>query len=98
MTVMAVIRIPAKPGLRAQLLDGAQASIAKTQSNPLCLDMQVLLDASDADVLVFIEHWRSAAAHQEFRDSLMQAGAMDAIGPLLGGEITTTYYRQLDGE
>lgn len=78
-----------KPGTRDELLAAAKPFIASTRAEPGCVYFEMSVSASEPDMLVVIEEFKSAADH-DFHDKSVH---MAAFRVDLGRLVVETYFQ-----
>jgi quinol monooxygenase YgiN len=73
-------KIPAKPGMRADLVKAAQAAIDNANTEPGTTYYILHEDDKDADLLWMYELYTDEAA----RDAHLSSDGMKALGPIMG--------------
>ena len=95
MTVTAHVRLTAKPGRRAELLEIMAGSIVATRVQPLCSSVEVMKGVEGADDILLVEEWPSIDDHMQFINGVIEAGGLAPILDILAGEIETLHYTKI---
>ncbi len=96
MSVLAVIKIDAKPGRGDTLVIAMGEPVRLTQENPECTRAELYRSTARPDELVLIEQWTSIAAHHAHFESLGAAGAVADCAELWAGPPASVHYRQTE--
>ncbi len=92
MSVTAIISLQARPGQRELLLQAMAGPLAATRAHPVCSGVEMMIAVENSDELILVEQWPSVADHQNYINGVIAAGGLDALMPLLAGEIDTVHY------
>ena len=87
MSVVALVRLTAKPRQRKDLLKYMAGSVAATRKQPLCNSISVMESIENSDDVFLIEQWLTVEAHQNFISSVVEIpsnnGTISTRPPLL---------------
>ena len=95
MSVVAIIRIVAKPGQADALVTAMGEPVRLTQENPECSLAELYRSTARPDELVLIEEWTSIAAHQAHFDKLGASGAVTECAQLWAAPPASVHYEAI---
>lgn len=70
--------------------------MAATAAQEMCFSVELLAGIENENELILIEKWATVEDHQSFIGGVIEEGGLDALMPLLDGEIETSHYRAAD--
>ncbi len=93
MSVLAIVKLTAKPGLRDSLWEVMGPAVAATREQPACTYVDLLCGIENVDEILLVERWQSVQAHENFITGVIASGGLDEIIGLLAADIETSHYR-----
>lgn len=92
MSIVALIKLTAKPGKRQELLNKMTDAITATRAQPLCTGVELMGGIEDSNELLLIEQWPTVEAHENFINGVIEQGGLETIIDLLAKDIETTHF------
>ena len=93
MSVLAIVKLTAKPGLRDSLLESIAPAVAVTREQPACTSVELLCGIENVEEVLLVERWQSVQDHEDFINSVIASGGLDELMDLLAADIETSHYR-----
>lgn len=93
MSILAIVKLTAKPGLRDSLVETIGPAVATTREQPACTSVELVCGIENEEVLLLVERWQSVQDHQDFINGVIASGGLDEIMALLAADIETSHYR-----
>ena len=93
MSVLAIVKLRAKPGLRDSLLEVIGPAVATTREQPACTSIELVCGIENAEEVLLLERWQSVQDHEDFINGVIASGGLDEIMGLLAADIETFHYR-----
>jgi quinol monooxygenase YgiN len=93
MSVLAIVKLVAKPGLRVSLLEVIRPAVSATREQPACTSVELVCGIENEEVLLLVERWQSVHDHEDFINGVIATGGLDEVMDLLAADIETSHYR-----
>ena len=84
MSVMITLELPTKTESMDELLKVMKGALVDTRGYAGCQKVETFIDQESQNVFL-VEQWESAEHRQAYMGWRVEAGFMDAVGPLLDG-------------
>ena len=93
MSVLAIVKLVAKPGLRVSLLEVIRPAVSATREQPACTSVELVCGIENEEVLLLVERRQSVHDHEDFINGVIATGGLDEVMDLLAADIETSHYR-----
>ena len=93
MSVLAIVKLTAKPGLRDSLVETIGRAVAATREQPACTSVELVCGIENVEEVLLIERWQSVQDHEVFINGVIASGGLDEIMAMLAADIETLHYR-----
>jgi quinol monooxygenase YgiN len=97
MAIIVIVELPFKAESLDQFVGILRSpdGMAKTRAYEGCNRIETILHR-DTNTLVFVEKWATRENHEAYLKWRTETGMMDAVGPMLAGEMRVRYFDLVD--
>ena len=93
MSVLAIVKLTAKLGLRDSLVETIGRAVAATREQPACTSVELVCGIEYMEEGRLVERWQSVQDPEDFIQGVRATGGVDEIMALLAADIETSHYR-----
>ena len=93
MSILAIVKLTAKLGLRDSLVETIGRAVAATREQPACTSVELVCGIENMEEVLLVERWQSVQDHEDFINGVIANGGLDEIMALLAADIETSHYR-----
>ena len=93
MSVLSIVKLTSKSGLRDSLLEAIAPAVAATREQPACTSIELVCGIENVDEVLLVERWQSVQDHEDFINGVIASGGLDEIMGLLAADIETSHYK-----